>query len=46
MKTSTMPRVGQPAPDFSLPTAQGPEMGPRDYRGRCKLVLWFSKGLF
>jgi peroxiredoxin len=40
------PRVGDPAPLFRLPTAQGPELGPADYRGKQNLVLWFSAGLF
>jgi len=40
------PRVGDRAPDFRLPTAQGPEVGPADYRGKQNLVLWFSAGLF
>jgi thioredoxin-dependent peroxiredoxin len=41
-----MPRVGEPAPDFRLPTADGTEVGLSDYRGRRNLVCWFSKGLF
>lgn len=40
------PSVGMPAPLFRLPTAQGADVGPDDYRGRRNLVLWFSKGLF
>jgi peroxiredoxin len=38
--------IGTPAPSFRLPSAQGPEIGLEDYRGRSNLVLWFSKGLF
>ena len=38
-------RIGAPAPDFRLLSAQGAEVGVSDYHGR-KLVLWFSKGLF
>jgi peroxiredoxin len=40
------PRVGQEAPEFRLPTAQGGELGPQDFRGKRRVVLWFSKGLF
>jgi peroxiredoxin len=41
-----LPEIGAPAPPFRLPTAAGGEVGLDDYRGRTKLVLWFSKGLF
>jgi putative peptide zinc metalloprotease protein len=41
-----MPRVGDTAPEFRLPTAQGGELGPQDFRGNHRTVLWFSKGLF
>lgn len=40
------PAIGEPAPDFRLPAVQGGEIGPGDYRGRRRIVLWFSKGLF
>jgi peroxiredoxin len=40
------PRVGTPVPPFRLPSAQGSDVGPDDYRGQRNLVLWFSKGLF
>ena len=43
---SAPPRVGDPAPDFRLPSATGGEIGLADYRGKKTLVLWFSKGLF
>ncbi|HXH83315.1 MAG TPA: redoxin domain-containing protein [Candidatus Tectomicrobia bacterium] len=36
--------VGQRAPSFRLPSAQGPEAGPEDYRGR-NLILFFAKGM-
>ena len=42
----TLPEIGAPAPSFRLPAAAGGEVGLEDYRGRTKLVLWFSKGLF
>jgi peroxiredoxin len=41
-----LPAAGEPAPPFRLPTAAGGEVGLEDYRGRSKVVLWFSKGLF
>jgi peroxiredoxin len=37
--------VGQPAPAFRLPSAQGPEIGLEDYRGKKHLVVWFTKGM-
>lgn len=41
-----MPAVGEAAPDFRLPTPEGSELGLSDFRGRRRVVLWFSKGLF
>jgi peroxiredoxin len=48
MNTSTHqhPQPGLPAPDFRLHAAGGGEIALSDYRGRRKLLLWFSKGLF
>ena len=40
--TETM--VGRPAPPFRLPSAQGPEVGLEDYRGR-NVILLFAKGM-
>jgi peroxiredoxin len=40
------PYVGRAAPEFRLASAQGGEIGPQDYRGAKRIVLWFSKGLF
>jgi peroxiredoxin len=37
--------VGQRAPAFRLPSGQGPEVGPEDYRGRSNLIVWFTKGM-
>jgi len=37
--------VGQVAPSFRLPSGQGPEISPEDYRGRNSLIVWFTKGL-
>jgi peroxiredoxin len=42
----SVPAIGTPAPPFQLPTASGTEVALADYRGRSKVVLWFSKGLF
>jgi len=38
--------VGSAAPGFRLASAQGGELGPQDFRGAKRLMLWFSKGLF
>jgi peroxiredoxin len=37
--------VGQRAPSFRLPSGQGREIGPEDYRGRQSLIVWFTKGM-
>jgi len=37
--------VGQRAPSFRLPSAQGPEVGLEDYRGRANVILFFAKGM-
>jgi peroxiredoxin len=37
--------VGQPAPSFRLPSAQGPEVGLEDYRGKKNVIVWFTKGI-
>ena len=42
----SLPEIGTPAPPFRLPSASGDEIALADYRGRQKVVLWFSKGLF
>jgi peroxiredoxin len=41
----TSVEVGQVAPSFRLPSGQGPEIGPEDYRGRRNLIVWFTKGM-
>lgn len=38
-------RVGQPAPAFRLPSAQGAEIGLEDYRGKRNVIVWFTKGI-
>jgi peroxiredoxin len=38
-------RVGDRAPAFRLPAAQGGESGPEDHRGRSNLILFFAKGM-
>ena len=40
------PLPGTPAPEFRLRAAGDGEVALSDYRGKRKLVLWFSKGLF
>ena len=37
--------IGQKAPSFRLPAAQGGEVGPEDYEGRRNLILFFAKGI-
>jgi len=37
--------VGRVAPSFRLPSGQGPEIGPEDYRGQQNVVVWFTKGV-
>jgi peroxiredoxin len=37
--------VGQPAPNFKLPSAQGPEVSLADYRGKKNVIVWFTKGM-
>ena len=37
--------VGQAAPAFRLPSAQGEEIGLEDYRGRKNVIVWFTKGM-
>ena len=39
------PTVGQPAPGFRLPSAQGPEFALEDYRGKKRVIVWFTKGM-
>jgi len=36
--------VGQTAPSFRLPSGQGTEIGPEDYRNKKNLIVWFTKG--
>ena len=38
-------RVGQTAPGFRLPSAQGPEISLEDYRGQKNVIVWFTKGM-
>jgi len=37
--------IGEVPPAFRLPSGQGPEIGPEDYRGQRNLVVWFTKGI-
>lgn len=38
-------QVGDVAPAFRLPVAQGGEVGLSDYRGDKNVVVWFTKGM-
>jgi len=37
--------VGEQAPSFRLPSAQGPEIAVDDFRGKKNVVVWFTKGM-
>lgn len=37
--------VGELAPSFRLPSAQGTDVALEDYRGSRSLVVWFTKGM-
>jgi peroxiredoxin len=41
----TIPRIGEPARSFRLPSAQGSDIGLDDFQGRRAVVLWFTKGM-
>ena len=42
MTTQTsLPRVGEPAPDFRLPSTEGRDLGLEDFQGRQPVVLYF-----
>ena len=38
------PKVGQPAPDFTLPTASGPPISLAQFRDHKPVLLYFSMG--
>ena len=38
------PSVGQMAPLFALPSLRGSDVDLAAYRGRCNVVVWFSRG--
>ena len=38
-------QVGQPAPAFRLPSAQGSELSLEDYRAKQNVIVWFTKGM-
>jgi len=37
--------VGEPAPSFRLPSAEGPDVGLEDYRGKQNVIVWLTKGM-
>jgi peroxiredoxin Q/BCP len=41
--TQTPPAVGQPAPDFSLPSAEGGLVGLKDYKGKWVVLYFYPK---
>jgi peroxiredoxin len=40
-----VPKIGEPARTFRLPSAQGGDVALDDYKGRQSVVLWFTKGM-
>jgi len=40
----SVPKVGDPAPQFSLPSTKGTKVNLRDYAGKSKSVLVFYRG--
>ena len=42
--TAKGPRIGDPAPAFSLPSAQGGSVSLGEFRGRKAVLLYFSMG--
>ena len=41
--TQTPPRVGQPAPDFSLPSVEGGLVSLKDYKGKWVVLYFYPK---
>jgi peroxiredoxin Q/BCP len=41
--TQTAPQVGQPAPDFSLPSAEGGLVSLKDYKGKWVVLYFYPK---
>src|SRR5204863_5548149 len=41
----TIPRIGERARSFRLPSAQGGEVGLDDFKNRSAVVVWFTKGM-
>lgn len=41
VETPTMPRVGEPAPDFCLPSSEGRDICLAEFRGKQAVVLYF-----
>src|SRR5262245_21380005 len=37
--------IGSTAPDFRLPSAQGPDVSLSDFRGQRIVIAWFTKGI-
>jgi len=41
--TQTSPQVGQPAPDFTLPSAEGGSVSLKDYKGKWVVLYFYPK---
>ena len=39
--TAALPKVGDAAPDFTLPSSEGKDLGPADFLGKQAVVLYF-----
>jgi hypothetical protein len=43
-RPESVPRIGELAPAFALPSAEGGQVSVRDFQGRSPVLLYFSMG--
>lgn len=43
-RPESVPRIGELAPAFALPSAEGGHVSVRDFQGRSPVLLYFSMG--
>jgi hypothetical protein len=43
-RPESVPRIGEMAPAFALPSAEGGQVSVRDFQGRSAVLLYFSMG--
>jgi hypothetical protein len=43
-RPESVPRIGEMAPAFALPSAEGGHVSIRDFQGRSAVLLYFSMG--